>query len=122
MIVALDYDSTCTLTHSFPEVGEPRKWLIDTAIKWREEGHKIILWTCRENIKERAYLDEAVQMCKENGLEFDAINMNLAEVKYPGIRASRKVVADVYIDDRNVMFIENTRKLIFPQMGGSETK
>ena len=44
-------------------------------------------------------LKEAVEWCKMNGLEFDAINENPPEVPFK----SRKVVADMYIDDNAYM-------------------
>ena len=112
MIIAIDFDGTLTQKHSFPEFGEPRTWLVEKAIQWRKQGHTLILWTCREDVrkgenaqyKSRMYLTEALEWCKSYGLEFDAVNMNLVEVKYPGIKVSRKVYADLYIDDKSTIF------------------
>ena len=57
----------------------------------------LILWTVREG----TLLDEAVEYCKNKGLEFYAVNKNFPEETLePGI--SRKIVADIYIDDRNL--------------------
>ena len=55
----------------------------------------LILWTCREEEN----LQFAVDWCKERGLIFDAVNENLPRVieKYHG--DTRKVSANVYIDD-----------------------
>ena len=67
-------------------------------IEMRKKGHKLILWTCRTG----KALDEAVRWCEGHGLEFDAINENLPEIvaKFDG--ESRKIFANVYIDDLSV--------------------
>ena len=111
-VIAIDFDGTLTLRHTFPEAGEPRKWLVEKAKKWRTQGHKLILWTCRTNVSPDEdhifptgnHLDDAVEWCKEQGLEFDAINQSLQEVDYPNKKFSRKIFADFYIDDRSVVF------------------
>ncbi len=96
-IYAVDFDGT--LCESvFPGIGRPNKDLIAHLIKRRKQGNKIILWTCR--CGER--LDEAVEWCRGFGLEFDCINENLPDmIEYWG-EESRKVSADVYIDDKAV--------------------
>jgi len=111
MIIALDFDGTL-VGHTFPEIGEPRMWLIKKAIQWRKEGNKLILWTCREDVKSldyanytpRDYLTEAVEFCKSLGLEFDAVNKQLDEIDDPMLKVGRKIFADIYIDDRSVIF------------------
>lgn len=95
-IYAVDFDGTLCVS-KFPDIGAPNIALIRHLIKRRSEGNKIILWTCRTNQK----LAEAVQWCKAQGLEFDAINENLPEIleAWNGVD-NRKVFADVYIDDK----------------------
>ena len=61
------------------------------------DGHHLILWSIRHG-KE---LDEAVQFCRANGIEFYAINANYPDENYDGT-FSRKVNADIFIDDRNI--------------------
>lgn len=96
-IYAVDFDGTLNES-KFPEIGSPNMALINHLIKRRKQGNKIILWTCR--VGER--LQEAVEWCRGYGLEFDAVNENLPEmVEYWG-GESRKVFADVYIDDKSV--------------------
>lgn len=62
-------------------------------------GDKVILWTCREGRS----LQDAVAACRACGFVPDAVNANVPE----GVRRlghdSRKVYADVYVDDRNGM-------------------
>lgn len=119
MIISIDFDGTL-FEHEFPEIGKPRLWLIEKAKKWREEGHKLILWTCREDVtrpnrcfKIGDYLTDAVNACKEHGLEFDAVNQNLDEGQCPPGYYSRKIFADVYIDDKSVTFSDDTQTFVF---------
>ena len=106
-IVAVDFDGTLSLDSQYPNIGRFNTCLYEALMKLKGIGWSIVLWTCREG-KE---LKEAVEWCKMNGLEFDAINENPPEVPFK----SRKVVADMYIDDRAYMpttafykFIDNT--------------
>jgi hypothetical protein len=110
--IAIDFDATLTINHGFPNIGEPRMWLIEKAIEWRRSGHKLILWTCREDVapeetcswKPRKYLTEAVNWCRELGLEFDAVNKSIQEITNPEYKWGRKVFADFYVDDSAVVF------------------
>lgn len=96
MTIAVDFDGTI-VTHEYPRIGRPIPFAIETLLKLQQDGHQIILWTVREGQLQ----EEAVAYCKSKGLEFYAVNAN-----YPGENTasesfSRKIVADVYIDDRN---------------------
>lgn len=96
-IYACDFDGT--LCESiFPGIGSPNMALIKHLIKRRKQGNKVILWTCRVNER----LQEAVEWCKSYGLEFDTVNENLPEMVEYWDGESRKVFADVYIDDKAV--------------------
>lgn len=94
-IVAVDFDGALSLDSQYPNIGRFNAHLYEALMKLRGIGWSIVLWTCREG-KE---LKEAVEWCANNGLEFDAINENPPEVSFK----SRKVVADMYIDDRAYM-------------------
>ena len=72
---------------------------IDYLKRQQEEGCQLILWTCRTN-KE---LDDAVAWCKEQGLEFDAVNQNTKESIEIFGEDTRKVFAHEYIDDHNAI-------------------
>ena len=97
-IIAVDFDGTL-VTNKFPEIGEIREklWAAIQYAHW--QGNKIILWTSRTG----KTLDDAVEFCKLHGLEFDAVNENIAEVQAVGWNA-RKVFANIYIDDRNATY------------------
>lgn len=47
-------------------------------------------------------MQEAVEWCRQYGLEFDAVNENLPEMIKRYGNDSRKIHADVYIDDKAV--------------------
>ena len=94
-IYAVDFDGTLCES-KFPEIGSPNIKLINHLIELRHQGDKVILWTCR--VGER--LEKAVEWCKSYGLEFDAINENLSSQIEKWGNETRKVFADVYIDDK----------------------
>ena len=94
-IIAVDFDGTLC-TNNWPDIGEPNKNLIDYLIKAREKGHKLILWTCRVDAK----LDEAILWCNDHGLYFDFVNRNADDLIVAFGEDTRKIFADVYIDDR----------------------
>jgi hypothetical protein len=109
MDIAVDCDGTL-FDDNFPEIGEPRMWLIQRLIDLRKQGHNLILWTCREDVlpgeiacyPARLYLSEAVNACAKLGLQFDRINCGMREI--PGVRFARKPFYDVLIDDRNLFW------------------
>lgn len=97
MIIAVDFDGTI-VEHRYPAIGKEIPFAIDTLKKLQEEGHRLILWSVREN----ELLDEAVEFCRQRGLEFYAVNTNYPEEQAGHQYFSRKLKADVFIDDRNV--------------------
>lgn len=99
MIIAVDFDGTI-VEHKYPAIGKEIPFAIDTLKTLAAEGHKLILWTSRDG----ELLDEALAFCKERGLEFYAVNSNYPPGALFSNKAGKscKVVADVYIDDRNV--------------------
>jgi hypothetical protein len=95
LTIAVDFDGTI-VEHKYPAIGKELPFAIDTLKALRQKGHRLILWTVREG----AELEAAVNFCKNKGLVFYAVNRNYPEEK-PGDRVSRKILADLYIDDRN---------------------
>jgi len=95
--IAVDFDGT-VVEHAYPAIGREMLFAFATLKRLQEKGHKLILWSIREG----QTLQEAVDYCKANGVEFYAVNANFqGEVLEPGVSA-RKVNADIFIDDRNV--------------------
>lgn len=97
MTIAVDFDGTI-VEHKYPDIGKEIPFAIDTLKRLAAEHHKIILWSVREG----KLLDEAVEYCRKRGLEFYAINSNNPANGIQRERHQRKLIADVYIDDRNV--------------------
>lgn len=96
LIIAVDFDGT-VVEDAYPGIGAPMIFAFDTLRKLNEEGHRLILWTYRHGDK----LEEAVAFCKKNGIEFYAVNKNYPEEQFDDT-ISRKIHADLFIDDRNV--------------------
>ena len=97
MTIAVDFDGTI-VEHAFPQIGKERPFAIETLKRLKEGGHKIILWSVREG----ARLDEAVEYCHKRGLDFYAVNSDYPNASWSESGVSRKIKADVYIDDRNL--------------------
>ena len=98
MIIAVDFDGTI-VEHRYPAIGRELPFAIETLKKLAKEGHRLILWTVREG----RLLEEAVLFCRERGLEFYAVNRDYPEEeKNKNNHFSRKLKADLWIDDRNV--------------------
>ncbi len=94
--IAVDFDGTI-VEDEYPKVGKPMLFAFDTMKKLQERGHRLILWTYR---KEKA-LDEAVQFCEKNGIVFYAVNKSFPDEEFDP-KYSRKINADLFIDDRNI--------------------
>ncbi|WP_343330885.1 BT0820 family HAD-type phosphatase [Polaribacter staleyi] len=96
LIIAVDFDGTI-VEDAYPKIGKELIFAFHTLKKLQSQGHRLILWTYRHGKK----LDEAVAFCKENNLEFYAVNKNFPEEVFDE-KYSRKIHADLFIDDRNV--------------------
>jgi hydroxymethylpyrimidine pyrophosphatase-like HAD family hydrolase len=96
MKIAVDFDGTI-VEAAYPEIGEEKLFAFKTLKELQKQGHQLILWTSRVG-KE---LDEAIDYCRKNGIEFYAINKNYPE-EIVDETISRKIVTDLYIDDRIV--------------------
>ncbi|MBF1550523.1 MAG: hypothetical protein HXO08_02630, partial [Prevotella salivae] len=98
MKIAVDFDGTI-VTHEYPAIGEEIPFATDTLRQLIADGHQLILWSVREG----KTLDEAVEWCKQRGVEFWAINRDYPEERIENNNHySRKLKVDMFIDDRNV--------------------
>ena len=98
MVIAVDFDGTI-VEHRYPEIGPEIPFAIDTLKMLISDRHKVILWTVREG----KLLDDAVEWCRNRGVEFYAVNKDYPEErKEYNNHFSRKIKAEVWIDDRNV--------------------
>ncbi|MEM7185242.1 MAG: hydrolase [Bacteroidota bacterium] len=95
MTIAVDFDGTI-VEDNYPSIGKPQLFAFDTLKKLQEKGHRLILWTYRHG----KALDEAVAFCEEHGINFYAVNKSFPEEQFDD-KYSRKINADLFIDDRN---------------------
>lgn len=98
MTIAVDFDGTI-VENKYPEIGDERDFATDTLKMLIKERHQLILWTCREG----KLLDDALAWCRERGVEFYAVNRDYPEETFDNNPVfSRKLKADLFIDDRNI--------------------
>jgi hypothetical protein len=95
--IAVDFDGTI-VEHKYPEIGKEILFAFETLRALQKQKHQLILWTYRTG-KE---LEEAVEFCRQNGVEFYAVNKSYPEEVFDEEVTSRKIEVDLFIDDRNV--------------------
>jgi len=110
--VCVDFDGTI-VEHMYPNIGKPVPGAIDTLNELKSRyGIKIILLTMRGHKlyyephyttdpleaepEGRDCLQEAIDYCAENGLQFDYVNENREQISWTD---SNKVYGHLYIDD-----------------------
>ena len=98
-IIAVDFDGTLC-ENNWPGIGAPNEELIEYLRNRKKDGDKLILWTCRVE----DMLQKAVEWCKERNLVFDAVNENLPHIIERFGGNTRKIFANMYIDDRNFRY------------------
>lgn len=95
-VIAVDFDGTIA-RENWPQVGD----LIHKAKRvlkaFKERGGTILIWTCREG----EYLEDARRFLIENDIPFDKLNSNSDELLDRYGIDSRKLGADMYIDDKD---------------------
>lgn len=98
LIYCVDFDGTLA-ENCYPHIGQPKWNVINFCKKVKAKGHILILWTCRFD----KLLQNAIDFCKEMGLEFDYINENAPQRTELYGNDSRKIGADYYIDDKAIL-------------------
>ncbi len=98
MVIAVDFDGTI-VKHRYPEIGEELPFATETLRMLAKDHHRLILWSVREG----KLLDDAVEWCRQRGVEFWAVNRDYPEeTSNNNQHFSRKLKADLFIDDRNI--------------------
>ncbi len=99
MTIAVDFDGTI-VEHDYPKIGKEKPFAINALKALAAQGNRIILWTARDG----ELLEDAVEFCRKRGFEFYAVNSNYPSGALFGDsrETPSKVIADVYIDDRNL--------------------
>jgi hypothetical protein len=113
MIIAIDFDGTIAVDN-YPSIGTVMPYARQVINRLADDGHYIIIWTSRNG----ARLLEAINWLLEQGIRFHRINAHepTSMIRYGD--DSRKVFADVYIDDRNIGGFQGWRwvaQLLFEQ-------
>lgn len=96
-IIAVDFDGTI-VEDAYPNIGKPMIFAFDSLKQLQAQGHRLVLWTYRSG----RTLEDAVDFCKNNGIEFYAVNSSFEEETFNEQSQSRKINADIFIDDRNL--------------------
>lgn len=106
MIIAIDFDGTC-VTHDFPEIGEDIG-AVPVLKALVNNGHKLILFTMRSDVKEPRsydkeiiaqagmYLSDVLIWFEENGITLWGVQINPEQHEWT---TSNKAYAQLYIDD-----------------------
>jgi ribonucleotide monophosphatase NagD (HAD superfamily) len=97
MYIAVDFDGT-VVESVFPDIGGEMPGALSVLKELQTAGHKIILWTCRSD----KHLDAAEQWLSKQGFIPDAVNESVKMDWPKSFSYTRKVYADIYIDDRNL--------------------
>uniref|UniRef100_A0AB33JPS9 Hydrolase n=5 Tax=unclassified Prevotella TaxID=2638335 RepID=A0AB33JPS9_9BACT len=98
MTIAVDFDGTI-VEHKYPEIGEELPFATETLKMLIKDQHRLILWSVREG----KLLDDAVNWCRERGVEFYAVNRDYPEEEQEkNNHFSRKLKVEMFIDDRNL--------------------
>lgn len=96
LTIAIDFDGTL-VENAYPKIGKPVIFAFETLKELQEHGHRLILWTYRHGPE----LEQAIDFCNEKGITFYAVNKSFPEEEFDNTQ-SRKILADIYIDDRNI--------------------
>lgn len=93
--IAIDFDGTIAES-AYPGVGKLRLDAKEIINKLYDEGHKILINTCRTG----SYEGDAENFLRRSGIKYHYINCNLPEDVISYGQDCRKLSADVYIDDK----------------------
>ena len=102
-VIAVDFDAT-VVKEAWPFKGDDVPGAEETIKKLQASGHHIILLTQREHIKHgecEDVLEIALEWFREKGIKLFAVNENPNQSLFYYV--SRKVYADVYVDDHSAM-------------------
>lgn len=92
MIIAVDFDGTLKLNNNTANLA-----LIQRLKQHQSKGSIIILWTCRQGKR----LNEALLFLQQNGFRPNLVNQNAPQSIMALGYYSRKILADIYIDDKS---------------------
>jgi hypothetical protein len=95
-VIACDFDG-CICETNYPDIIKPMPHAIWALNTLQQHGYVIIINTCRVGV----YCDDAIDYLYNQGFVPDLVNENMKDrIKMFGAD-SKKISADIYIDDRN---------------------
>lgn len=97
MIIAVDFDGTIARSN-FPVILGEMPYAGESLRKLHEQGHYIILWTCRTG----DHLLSAINWMLEHKIPFDRVNDHNPENMARYGDGGNKIYAHCYIDDKNL--------------------
>ena len=97
MVISIDFDGTI-VENAYPGIGRLKPNAVAVINRLKEEGHQIIINTCRSGIFE----GNAYSFLNAVGIEYDYINSNLPDRIEYYKADTRKISADLYIDDKDL--------------------
>lgn len=121
-VIAVDFDGTLC-ENKYPEIGDvlPIHERVHEFIRVKHKnGALIILWTCRCGPE----LEAAISFCKKCNIPIDLVNENDPERVKLYSYDSRKISADIYIDDKALgwdLFLERWKPWL-PLVGGKSNE
>ena len=109
MIIAIDFDNTIC-EQAYPAVGALKTNAREIIQKLYDEGHEIIVWTCRSSGLELAMM---MDFLKDHNIPYHSINENAPSIEKQASTgfANRKIFAHVYIDDRSLLGIPDWNEI-----------
>jgi len=97
LVIAVDFDGViATHTYREGEIGKLISGAKEVLSLLKKEGHEIIIWTARKDME----LYKIKEFLDNNNIPYDDINIGITWDD----ESSRKIFADVYIDDRAIRF------------------
>lgn len=97
MVIAIDFDDTIA-ENMYPEVGRMKPHAKEIINKLYDEGHEIIIWTCRWDDA----ADKARDFLAQHGIKYHKFNEHIDWALEEFKNDTRKIYADIYIDDKQL--------------------
>lgn len=102
IILAIDFDNTIVKVKDFPNIFRIRKGAAKYINKLYDQNYHIIIWTCRTDSDHCYDNSDAKRFLNKKGIRYHSMNDNHYALKNHFQNNSRKISADIYIDDKGL--------------------
>lgn len=102
MVIACDFDGTI-VDQEYPGIGCLKPNAKKVINQLYDDGHKIIIWTCRNNTYTPGDQDRMIEFLDSNGIKYHTVNKNVN----PNENAYPKIYYDILIDDHSLIFTDD---------------